>query len=309
MPTQFPLKISSFVRSAMENHQPVLALESTVVTHGLPYPRNFEVLEDLEAIAIAEGVIPATIAVIDGECCIGLDQGQKQYLAEHFQTEHSGQIKKLGIRDLSLAMVMGYCGGTTVSATMFLAQQAGIKVFATGGIGGVHRAWQDVPDVSSDLQALSRIPVIVVCAGTKAILDVRATLEVLESMAIPVLGWHCDDYPVFYSRKSGLKISRIDSAAQIAQVYRLSQSSSYLNTGILVANPIPEADEIPASEIEPFIQSAIHEAELRGIGGKELTPFLLSALAQSTAGKSVESNLALLRNNVSVGAKIARELE
>ncbi|MFA6691766.1 MAG: pseudouridine-5'-phosphate glycosidase [Saccharofermentanales bacterium] len=304
----FPLKISAPVKHALSAKRAVLALESTVVTHGLPYPSNFEALETLEYVAREEGAVPATIALINGVCCVGLDAADKSYLAEQFRSEKSQDIKKIAIRDLALAVIKGYTGGTTVSATMYLAHQAGLKVFSTGGIGGVHRGWQGTLDISSDLDALAKIPIVVVCAGSKAILDIAATLEVLESRSVPVLGWQTDEYPTFYSRRSGIKIPRVGHAAEVADILRLSQNAGALKTGLLLANPIPLQDEIPVSEIEPFIQSAVADARKRGISGKELTPFLLSALAESTLGRSIEANLALLKNNLRLGALIAKEM-
>lgn len=303
-----PLKISKSVSAALSQGKAVLALESTVVTHGLPYPQNFAALAMLEELATAESVVPATIAIIEGQCCIGLEDEDILKLKALFQDSRHAAPQKISIRDIALAISKGYTGGTTVSATMYLAHQAGIKVFATGGIGGVHRGWQDTLDISSDLDALAKIPVIVVCAGSKAILDIAATLEMLEARSVPVFAWQSTEYPTFYSRTSGFCVPRIDNARELAQIYHISRSTAALSTGIMLANPIPDEDEIPCAEIEPSIKAAVDEARQKGIGGKELTPFLLSALAESTSGRSIKANLALLRNNVKVGALVAKEL-
>ena len=305
---QNPLIFSPNVRNALDSRKAILALESTVITHGLPYPQNFEALARLEAVATDAGVVPATIAVIDGAFKVGLSGDDVEYLRDVFTSGKRSSIQKISIRELALASVTGATGGTTVSATMCIANMAGIKVFATGGIGGVHRGWQHSADISSDLSALSRIPVIVICAGCKAILDVPATIECLESLAVPVLGWNCDDFPTFYSRTSGIRITSVQDAGKIAAMYRLMRESSIPDTGLLLVNPIPREHEIPNDEIEPFIKQAIQQAAARNIGSKELTPYLLDNLAQSTKGRSIEANLALLENNVRTAAIIAKEL-
>jgi len=303
-----PLKISPLVRESLTMNKPVLALESTVITHGLPYPQNFDTMQALEAEAWPEGVVPATIAIIKGKCCVGLEKQDKEYLTELFRSGNQAELTKISIRDIPQALVLGLSGGTTVSATMLLAYEAGIRVFATGGIGGVHRGWQDSFDISSDIDALAKIPVVVVCAGSKAILDIEATLEALESRSVPLIGWQTKEYPTFYSRASGIEIPQVSSAQEIADIFRLMQSCKALQTGLLVANPIPSEYEIPFCEIEPHIQQAVAEANALNINGKELTPFLLNKLAKSTEGRSVKANLALLKNNVRTAAKIAREL-
>jgi len=305
---QNPLIFSPNVRNALDSRKAILALESTVITHGLPYPQNFEALARLEAVATDAGVVPATIAVIDGAFKVGLSGDDVEYLRDIFTSGKRSSIQKISIRELALASVTGATGGTTVSATMCIANMAGIKVFATGGIGGVHRGWQHSADISSDLSALSRIPVIVVCAGCKAILDVPATIECLESLAVPVLGWNCDDFPTFYSRTSGIRITSVQDAGKIAAMYRLMRESSIPDTGLLLVNPIPREHEIHNDEIEPFIKQAIQQAAARNISSKELTPYLLDNLAQSTKGRSIEANLALLENNVRTAAIIAKEL-
>lgn len=303
---QLPLRYSERVAKALLDRRAVLALESTVLTHGLPSPKNFQVLELLEHTARENGAEPATIIVLDGTLHIGMDEPDKALLRS--KMEHETSLRKLGRRDLPLAITQRQSGGTTVSATMLLAHTAGIKVFATGGIGGVHRDWAINPDISNDLITLAEIPVIVVSAGCKAILDISATLEYLETLGVPVLGWQTDAFPAFYSMISGHRIDSVENAGQIAGLYKSMHSLDPLPRGILVANPVPADAEIPASEIDTHISAATQAAKKQKISGKQLTPFLLSYLAGSTLGRSVETNLALLKNNVIIGAKIAREL-
>ena len=302
-----PIKLSSQVQKALAEGRAILALESTVLTHGLPYPQNFEVLHRLEQLCTECGAVPATIIILDGIAHIGMEERDCDSLRNKMQT--AAPLYKFGRRDLPLALVKGYSGGTTVSATMLLAHKAGIKVFATGGIGGVHRAWSQTLDISNDLKALSEIPVIVVSAGCKAILDIPATLEYLESSGVIVLGWQTDDFPAFYSRSSGLAIDRIDSAAEVAAIYSAMLALDGKPSGILVANPLPLESEIPQKQISGQIDEAVEAADKQGINGKALTPFLLAYLSESTAGKSVIANLSLLENNVRVGAEIAKTIE
>lgn len=301
-----PIKLSKKVEQALVEGRAVLALESTVLTHGLPYPNNFEVLSILEELSRDSGAEPATIIVLDGVAHIGMDTDNINRLADIMQK--GSELLKFGRREIPTALCKGLSGGTTVSATMLLAHYAGIKVFATGGIGGVHRGWENTLDISSDLKALSEIPVIVVSAGCKAILDIAATMEYLESSGVPVLGWQTNSFPAFYSVSSGISIDRVDSAAQLAAIYKAMMAVDSKPSGILLANPVPEQDEIPSSLINTHIEKAIATAADKGIKGKELTPFLLSYLSQSTKGESVKTNLSLLKNNVRIGALIAREL-
>lgn len=300
--SETPINYSPEVQDAINSGKPILALESTVITHGLPYPDNLEALKVLEDVAKQEGVVPATIAIVNGVFMVGLNN--LDFLVDPIQRK---QLRKISLRELPIAVAQKWSGGTTVSATMWLAHQAGIRVFSTGGIGGVHRNWQESLDVSTDLTALSEIPVAVVCAGCKAILDIPATLEVLETKAVPVIGWETDDFPAFYSRTSGEKIYRTDSIAELTEI--CSHTQSILNKGVLIANPIPLEAEIKREDIEPIIQSALREAQRAGIKGKDTTPFLLSKLAELTKGDSITANLALLKNNVLLGARIARELK
>lgn len=301
-----PLHYSQRVEKALKDGRAVLALESTVLTHGLPTPRNYEVLELLEQTARENGAEPATIIVLEGKLHIGMDDADK--LALQTKLLDKEPVQKLGRRDLPLAVAMDYSGGTTVSATMLLAHLAGIKVFATGGIGGVHRGWSGTLDISNDLPTLAQIPVIVVSAGCKAILDIPATLEYLETNGVLVLGWQTKDFPAFYSSGSGFRIDSVEDAEHIAKIYINMLNLDPVPKGILIANPVPLKDQIPSKEIEAHIEKAIQEANKLQIGGKQLTPFLLSYLATSTAGRSIDTNLALLINNVKVGSQIAREL-
>ena len=301
---QPPIVMAESVRAALDGHQPVVALESTVITHGLPHPQNLEIMRELEDILRGTGVVPATIMVLEGQARIGLEPRDIPSLATRLAGGE--QLLKLGWRDLALALAKGGSGGTTVSATLALAAQAGIEVFATGGIGGVHRGWETTLDISSDLAALSRFPVAVVSAGCKAILDVPATLEYLETLAVPVLGWQTDSFPLFYTAQSDLGIDRIDSAEDFARLWKNHLDLG--GQGLLIANPIPAADSIPAPQMEAFIDQALVAAQLHAIGGKALTPFLLDFLAQATKGGSVSANLALLRANVKVAAELAKAI-
>jgi len=284
----------------------VLAMESTVLTHGLPYPRNFEVLSELEQLCKDCGAEPATIIILDGVAHIGMEDADISNLKE--KMHNHAELHKFGRRELPTAMVKGLSGGTTVSATMLLAYHAGIKVFATGGIGGVHRGWENTLDISSDLKALSQIPVIVVSAGCKAILDIPATMEYMESLGVSILGWQTSDFPAFYSRSSGISIDRVDNATELADIYRSMIALDPQPSGILLANPVPREDEIPCTVIAAHIDNAIASAKQKGIHGKELTPYLLAYLSESTKGVSVTTNLSLLMNNVKVGAIVAKEL-
>ena len=297
--------VSPLVSYALQENKAVVALESTVITHGLPYPKNLKIWRELEELVFSVGAVPATIIVLEGIAHIGLDNEQIQRLTTALQENQP--FKKLGSRDLALACVKGFSGGTTVSATMLLARQAGIEVFATGGIGGVHRDWERTLDISSDLTALSRIPMAVVCAGCKAILDVPATLEYLETMAVPVLGWQTDRFPLFYTHDSDYPVERLDDPREFQRFWK--QHLDLGGKGVLIANPIPKEHSLPAEKMEAVIQAAIGAAREQGIKGKSLTPFLLDFLARHTEGVSVEANLALLRNNVLLAAKLAQSLQ
>lgn len=299
------LVFSAPVALALAENRPIVALESTVLTHGLPYPQNLQTFHMLEDAITAEGATPATIIVLNGQAHIGLDAALVETLAENLRS--GKEFRKLGMRDLALAYSSGASGGTTVSATMKLAHLSGIEIFATGGIGGVHRGWQDTLDISSDLIALAQIPVVVVSAGCKAILDIPATLEYLETLAVPVLGWQTKHFPLFYTWDSAYQIDSLASPGEFVSLYTEHQKLG--GKGVLIANPIPVEHSIPAAELEPQIQAALQDAQAKGISGKALTPFLLDYLATVTKGDSVEANLALLKNNALLAAKLAVALK
>ena len=290
------LNMALNVRQAMKS-QPIVALESTVISHGLPYPDNLQIAQAMEAAIRDEGATPATIAILQGQVHIGLDEGQLERLAKN------QEVRKVSRRDLALTVGLGLDGATTVSATMYLAHQAGIELFATGGIGGVHRGHPF--DVSADLTELGRTPVTVVCAGAKAILDLPLTREVLETQGVPVIGYGNDEMAAFYSRGSGLPADvRVDTPQQVAQIIR-ARRDLRLQTGLLVTVPVPAEDEIPPAEIAQAIAQATEQAEREGITGAALTPFVLSRLAELTQGRSVRTNVSLLHNNARVAARIA----
>jgi len=282
----------------------LLALESTVISHGLPYPQNLETARALERVAREHGVEPRTIAILAGAIKIGLSDDELEQLAQ------AKNVAKVSRRDIAMVVANKRTGATTVSATMWLAHRAGIRVFATGGIGGVHRALGDAGtwDVSADLPELAQTPVVVVCAGAKAILDLPATIEWLETHSVPVLGWQTDELPAFYSRTSGLPVQlRVDDAEQAARFIKTHRELG-MPSGVLVTAPIPREHATPREVIEPFIARALREAEEQKISGNAVTPFLLKRLAELTGGESVQTNIALLKNNVAVAADIARAL-
>lgn len=285
------------IRDGNRSGKPIVALESTVLTHGLPRPQNLQLARDMELAVRENGAQPATVAFLDGNLHIGLSDSELERLA------NEDNVLKVGPRDYATVKVKKACGGTTVAGTMLACRHAGIQVFATGGIGGVHR---DAPfDISADLQALATIPMIVVCAGAKAILDLPATLEYLETMSVPVVGFGTDEFPAFYARESGLDVSvRLDTPQEVVDFAKAHWSTG-LQSAVLVANPIPLAEAIPSSEMEPFIAQANREAHEQGIHGKGLTPFLLQRINELTNGKSMQSNLGLLLNNARLAARIA----
>lgn len=291
---------SSNVTNATRRKAAIVALESTVLTHGLPRPQNLELAKDMEQAVREEGATPATIGFLDGSLHVGMSEAELERLAEE------KDAYKVGPRDFATVIAKGGSGGTTVAGTMLACKHAGLRVFATGGIGGVHR---DAPfDVSADLHALATIPMIVVCAGAKAILDLPATLEYLETMSVPVVGYGTDEFPAFYSRESGLDVSvRLDSPQEVVEFAKAHWQAG-LQSAVLVANPIPKEASIPGSEMEPFISQANREAHEKKIHGKELTPFLLQRITELTRGKSMKANLALLLNNARLAAQVARSL-
>jgi len=295
------LHVSSQVRSALSARQPVVALESTVIAHGLPYPDNLEVARQMEAVVWEHGAVPATIAILHGQLHVGLTEPELEFLAT------AQNIRKVSRRDLPVVVAQQCDGATTVAATATVAAWAGIETFATGGIGGVHR---NAPfDVSNDLPTLASVPVAVICSGAKAILDLPATLEWLETAGVPVVGYGTDELPAFYSRHSGLRVDiRVDRPQEAAAIIHATRQLG-LPGGILIVVPVPEADELPKESIEPHIISALAEARAQHIEGNAVTPFLLKWLAQETGGDSLKANVALLRNNAAVAAQIAVALK
>ena len=292
--------ISPKITTALDLGAPIVALESTVITHGLPHPQNLELARNMEKQVHDFGATPATVALLDGKIRIGLSDKELVRLSD----AEADSILKVSHRDFATAILKKMNGGTTVAGTMFVAHMAGIKVFATGGIGGVHK--ESPFDISTDLHALAEIPMIVVCAGAKAILDLPATLEYLESMGVPVVGYQTDEFPAFYSRESGLGVSvRLDSPKEIADFAKAHWELG-MKSAILVTNPVPETESISKSEMEPIISKASAEAIKQGIHGQKLTPFLLSRIRELTKGKSLKANLALLLNNALLAAEIAK---
>ncbi len=290
---------STDVRAALDAGQPVVALESTIITHGMPWPRNLEMARSVEAIIRDGGATPATIAVIEGRLHVGLEDAELEKLA---QTKDALKVSRA---DLAFAIATGRTGATTVAATMIGAHLAGIGVFATGGIGGVHRGAETSFDISADLEELARTPVTVVCAGAKAILDIPKTLEVLETKGVPVVTFGSDAFPAFWSRNSGLASPlRLNTAGEIA-AFQQARAQYGVTGGMLVANPVPEANEIPREEMEEHIAAALRMADERGVSGKDVTPFLLAAIFDITQGRSLQTNIALVASNARLAAEIA----
>ena len=286
---------------------PRVALESTVISHGLPYPDNLHLAHEMERIIRDHGADPATVGVIEGELIAGLSPQQIERLA----AASDGKVGKVSRRDLPIVVARKLDGATTVAATMWIAHRAGIEVFATGGIGGVHRSRGPGPsaDVSADLQELARTPLIVVCAGAKALLDLPATLEYLETHGVTVIGYGTDEFPAFYSRGSGLPVDiRCNTPEEVAEIWRAKRGLD-LAGGLLVAAPVPVEDEIPAAQIEPQIEQALAECEADGLRSAEVTPYLLRRIAELTGDRSLQANLSLLRNNARAAAAIAVALD
>ena len=296
------LDLAPPVAEAISRKRPVVALESTIITHGMPYPKNLETALMLEAAVAERGAVPATIAVIEGRFKVGLDRGALEQLSRL-----SGGVVKASRRDLSAVVARGGSAGTTVAATMFIAELAGLEIFATGGIGGVHRGAEETFDISADLVELSRTRLAVVCAGAKSILDIAKTLEYLESQGVAVCGYRCDAFPAFYARSSGHKLDhRFDGTHDLARMIRLQREIG--PGGVLIANPIPEAHALDADAIEKRIGEAVAEARARGVEKKEVTPFLLGRIVELTEGRSLEANVALVKNNAILAADVAVEL-
>ena len=297
------LSISKEVQHALDNNLPVVALESTIISHGMPYPQNVEMAKTVEQIIRDNGAVPATIAIMDGKYKIGLEEADLERLAKE------KPVAKVSRRDLAEVFAKGFLGATTVATTMIGAHLAGIKVFVTGGIGGVHRGVEETMDISADLDELGQTPVTVVCAGAKAILDLPRTLEYLETKGVPVVGYQTDYLPAFYTRTSEYKLnSRVDSAKEVAEMIRYSELLN-LKGGILVTNPIPAEYEIPHEKIDAIIDQAVREADEKGVHGKDSTPFLLAKIVELTGGESLKTNIQLVYNNAKLGAQIAKEYQ
>ncbi|MEZ5424887.1 MAG: pseudouridine-5'-phosphate glycosidase [Pyrinomonadaceae bacterium] len=294
------IKLSEEVADALAEKKPVVALESTVIAHGLPFPQNLETGRRLEEIVRQKGAVPATIAVFEGEFCVGLSDDQIERLAS------DKTIRKISRRDLPIAVARQLNCATTVATTAFIAHRAGIKVFATGGIGGVHRGFP--ADVSADLPELARTPLTVVCSGAKIVLDLPATREWLETYGIAVLGFRCDQMPAFYGRKSGLFADqRVETAEEAARIAR-ARDQLKLETAVLLTVPVPERFEIEENVLEEILREALLAAEQQKVAGKEITPFLLSRMAQMSGGRTLSANIALLENNAAVAAEVASHL-
>lgn len=294
------LKISSEVTAVLAAKKPVVALESTVIAHGLPRPTNLETAHRLEAIVREAGATPATIGIIDGKLTVGLTHDQLQLLAEE------NDIKKISTRDIPIAVANKLNGATTVASTAWVAHRAGISVFATGGIGGVHRGL--LPDISADLPELAQTPIVVVCSGAKIVLDLPATREWLETHAITVVGYECDEMPAFYSRRSGLPIDvRAESPGDVARLFQ-AQRDLEMNSALVVTVPVPKEFEVPFEQLRNVLDESLQEAERKAIGGRDLTPFLLSEMARRSGGATLQANIALLENNARIAADIVLAL-
>lgn len=294
------INLSEEVASAISDARPVVALESTVIAHGLPYPQNIDTALKLESVIRESGAVPATIAVFGGEFCVGIDRGQIEQLATR------KDIRKISRRDLPIAIAKKLDCATTVATTTFIAHRAGIKVFATGGIGGVHRGFS--ADISADLPELAQTPITVVCSGAKIVLDLPATREWLETHGVTVLGWQCDEMPAFYSRSSGLDVDeRVETAAEVSQI-AAARDDLGLKNSILVTVPVPKEFEIARDELESILADPLDRADAHGIRGKEVTPFLLAQMSEHSGGRTLAANIALLENNARVAAEIATAL-
>lgn len=295
--------VSDEVQRALDAGNPVVALESTIISHGMPYPKNVETALRVEQIVRDNGTVPATIAIIGGKISVGISREEIEHLGKKGLS-----VTKASRRDLPFLLAKGEDGATTVAATMIGASIAGIKVFATGGIGGVHRGAETTMDISADLEELAQTSVLVVCAGAKSILDLGLTLEYLETKGVPIIGYQTGELPAFYTRKSGFSVDyRLDSPQEIAEVFAAKLLCG-LQGGMLVTNPIPEEYAMDFDVINTAIESALFEAERQNVKGKEITPFLLDKIQKITSGKSLESNIRLVYNNAALGAKIACEL-
>ena len=297
------LDIAPEVKAALEAGKPVVALESTIISHGMPYPKNVETALRVEQTIRDNGAVPATIAVIGGRLKAGLSRGEIEHLGKAGRA-----VAKASRRDLPALVARGADGATTVTTTMIIAHMAGIRIFATGGIGGVHRGAETTMDISADLEELAQTPVMVVCAGAKSILDLGLTLEYLETKGVPVIGYGTDELPAFYTRKSGFSVDyRADSPEELAAMFRAQRALGYRG-GMLVTNPIPEQYAMDKEVIDAAIAQALRECEEKGVHGKETTPFLLARVVELTGGESLESNIRLVLNNAALAARTACEI-
>jgi pseudouridine-5'-phosphate glycosidase len=293
------LKVAPDVAEALAAGAPVVALESTIISHGMPYPQNVAMAREVEQIVRDGGAVPATIAVLNGRPTIGLDDAELELLGS------DGGIRKVSVRDLPHVVATGAHGATTVASTMRLAGLAGIRTFVTGGLGGVHRGAETSMDVSADLTELSRTEVAVISAGVKSILDIERTLEVLETLGVPVVGYGTDEFPSFFSRSSGVAVPmRVDTPDEVAALMAATWGLG-LGSGVSIANPVPAQHEMPHEEIDAVIEQALADCDAHGIHGKDITPYLLGRIVELSGGRSLETNLALVRNNAVVGTEIA----
>ncbi len=296
--------LSGEVREALKKNKPVVAFESTIITYGLPYPQNLKTAEEVESIARKNGVVPATISIIDGKIMVGADEKLLKFIAD---PKNKKRIDKVSRHNFSSVIAGGLHGVTTVAATMMACDAAGIKVFVTGGIGGVHRGAAESFDISADLKEFEKSKVAVVSSGVKSILDIKLTLEYLETCGVPVIGYKCSELPAFYSRKSGHKIiSRMDSVEAIAKA--VAVNFKFCKSGILIANPIPARDEINSNKISHLVDEIIEKADPADIEGPKYTPYILEKLHEISAGKTLKANVALIKSNADLGSKIAVEL-
>jgi pseudouridine-5'-phosphate glycosidase len=301
IPTPPGFVLSAAVRTALDLGAPLVALESTVITHGLPHPQNLQLARDMQRLVSENGATPATVAILDGKVHVGLEPAELERLA------NVDPVRKVSRRDFAAAITKKECGGTTVAGTLFAADRVGMRVFATGGIGGVHESGG--MDISTDLQALADTPLVVVCAGAKAILDLPATLEVLETLGVPVVGYGTDEFPAFYSRESGLPVSaRVDSPAEAAEFARAHWEIG-MHSAVLICQPLPVGRDLPREHVDGAILQTRQEAASQGIHGQSLTPFLLQRLGELTDGETLTANLELLHNNAALAARIAGVIE
>lgn len=303
--SDYKVSLGAHVQHAFDQQSPIVALESTVIAHGLPYPLNLETASECERIILEAGVTPATVGLVGGLPTVGLTEDQIRTFAAGVAPDGT-KIEKVGLNNLSIVSVRKRWGATTVASSLKIAHQAGVRVFTTGGIGGVHRGAAESFDVSNDLIALGNIPLVCVCAGAKAILDLPKTVEYLETLGVPILGYQTDELPAFYSRRSGLSVdARVESAREVAEI-ALRHWSLGSRSAILLCVPVPEEEQIDASAILPIIDQVVELAAEKGISGKAVTPFLLAEMEKATGGRTVKANLALLKNNARVAAQVAQ---